>query len=78
MGKLAAASRGLGSRFLFPQMALRSYFPVEVGFGALLAGEETTELGGMGAGLEELGKVAMVLEGEVVSTVGGLLSGVAG
>ena len=53
--KSAAASMGLGARFLFPQMALRSYLPVEVGLGALLVGEETTEveleLEGMGVGL---------------------------
>lgn len=68
---------GLGARFCVPQMALRSYFPVGVGWGRLLAGDETMELelelelGGIGAGLEEL-------EGRVVGMVGGLLLGVAG
>lgn len=60
-------SRGFGSRFWFPQIALRSYFPVGVGLGASVedmtevAGEEATELelkeramrvgGGMAPGL---------------------------
>jgi hypothetical protein len=59
-------------------MSLRSYFPVEVGWGRLLVGEETTELEGIGAGLEGLEGSTTVLEGRVVRVVGGLLSGVAG
>ena len=65
------ASRGLGSRFWFPQIALRSYFPVDAGLGAPV--EETTELTGegitevelegTGTGLEGLGEPATVLDG---------------
>jgi hypothetical protein len=72
-----AASRGLGSRFWFPQIALRSYFPVEVGLGAPvegmteLAGEETTELDETGGGteLDETGGRAE-LEGRTARVAG--------
>ena len=64
-------SRGLGSRFWFPHIALRSYFPVDAGLGAPveemteLTGEGTTELEleGTGAGLEGLGEPTTVSDG---------------
>lgn len=48
-----------------------------MGWGALLAGEGTTEpeleLEGMGTGLEGLGGLAIMLEGSIVGRAGGVL-----
>lgn len=68
MESLEVASRGLGSRFWFPQIALRSYFPVEVGLGAPV--EEMTELAG---GETELEGTTVGVAGGVTSGSGGLL-----